>query len=101
MKQSFGAGLTLVGRTRDISETGAGIIVSASKIKHYLSRKGCKIDLMIELPNGTVRAESELARFQALEEKGAVKGYFLGVRFTKISDEDSARIAEFATATEE
>src|SRR5437868_10979018 len=98
-KQNFGAGLTLVGRTRDISETGVGIIVSASKIKHYLSRKDCRIDLVIELPGGSVRAESVLARFQPLEEGGIIKGYFMGVCFTKVSDEDHARIARFATTS--
>src|SRR5205085_6785421 len=96
-KQNLGAGLTLVGRTRDISETGAGVIVSASKIKHYLSRKNCRIDLVIELPGGSVRAESVLARFQPLEEGGVIKGYFIGVSFTKVSDEDQARIVQFAT----
>ncbi|OLE53809.1 MAG: hypothetical protein AUG51_10995 [Acidobacteria bacterium 13_1_20CM_3_53_8] len=84
-------------QTRDISETGAGVIVSASKIKHYLSRKNCRIDLVIELPGGSVRAESVLARFQPLEEGGVIKGYFIGVSFTKVSDEDQARIVQFAT----
>ena len=100
-KQNSGAGLTLVGRTRDISESGVGIIVSASKIKHYLARKDCRIDLVIELPGCSVRAESSLARFQPLEEKGVVKGYFIGVHFTNIGDDDRDRIAQFATAVEE
>ncbi|HMF57420.1 MAG TPA: PilZ domain-containing protein [Pyrinomonadaceae bacterium] len=99
-KSGFSAGLTLVGRTRDISESGVGLIVSASKIKHYLARKDCRIDLAIELPGGVVRAESTLARFQSLEEGGVVKGYFIGAHFTKITNEDRERITQFAAPNE-
>jgi|SRR5947209_223331 len=98
-RSAHGAELTLVGRTRDISETGIGVIVSASKIKHYLASKDCKIDLAIELPGETIRVEGVPARYQPLEEGGVVKGYFIGIHLTNMDAHARVMITEFATDT--
>jgi len=59
LRTSTPAELTLIGRTRDISEDGLSIIVSAGNIDRYLKQKENNFDVRLNLPDG-------LATFEAM-----------------------------------
>jgi len=56
--------LTLVGRTRNISETGMALVVSARNIDRYLNAKEKAFDAELRLPDGPLAVEAEAVYFK-------------------------------------
>jgi c-di-GMP-binding flagellar brake protein YcgR len=86
--------LALVGRTRDISETGMALLVSAKNIDRYLTRKesGCDVDL--RLPEGAVVLQASPVYFKKIR-SGGVATYLIGCRFTTVQKLQLSRLVTF------
>jgi hypothetical protein len=85
--------LTLVGRTRDLSETGMAFLVSARNIDRYLNRKESSFEVEIRLLEGVVALQAVPVYFKKLS--SAVGTYLIGSRFTAIQDQHMARLSSF------
>jgi hypothetical protein len=86
--------LTLVGRTRNISESGMALVVSARNIDRYLNAKDKSFDAELSLPDGPIALELEAVYFKKTL-SGAVATYTIGSRFTKARGQSHARLAQF------
>ena len=86
--------LTLVGRTKDITEDGLAIIVSAGNIDRYLKQKENSFDVRLTLPDGLVAFEATPVHFKRMTAGGAVS-YLIGSRFTNIDQQQLALLKEF------
>jgi hypothetical protein len=86
--------LTLVGRTRNISETGMAVVVSARNIDRYLNAKDNSFDAELRLPDGAVAMQATPIYFKKTL-TGAVATYLIGSRFTKAQNESHARLITF------
>ena len=86
--------LTLVGRTRNISESGMALVVSARNIDRYLNAKDKSFDAELRLPDGPVGLEVEAVYFKKTL-SGSVATYTIGSRFTKAQGQAHARLAQF------
>jgi hypothetical protein len=90
---------TLMGHTRDISETGLSLVVASTHVSDYdLCEVGRLLKIKLSLPSGVAEMDSEVVRSEWLDEDDPRKGYFLGVRITKIRDEDRGRFTEYLSA---
>jgi hypothetical protein len=86
--------LTLVGRTRNMSEIGAALIVSARNIDRYLRAKDNTFDLELSLPDGALALQAAPIYFKKTP-VGSGATYLIGSRFTKANSQDHARLATF------
>ena len=86
--------LSLVGRTRNISESGMALVVSARNIDRYLNAKDRSFDAELRLPDGPVGLELEAVYFKKTL-SGAVATYTIGSRFTNTHGQAHARLAQF------
>ena len=89
--------LTLVGRTRNISETGMALVVSARNIDRYLNAKEKAFDAELHLPDGPIALEVEAVYFKKTL-TGSVATYVIGSRFIKGHGQAHARLTEFLRA---
>lgn len=86
--------LTLVGRTRNISETGMAVVVSARNIDRYLNAKEKAFDAELRLPSGPIAVEAEAVYFKKTL-SGSVATYVIGSRFVRAPGQAHARLTEF------
>ena len=93
-KTGDAARLTLVGRTRDISETGMALQVSARNIDRYLTRKESGFDVELRLPEGSIVLQASPVYFKKVS-AGGVATYLIGCRFTTVQDAQLNRLVTF------
>ena len=86
--------LALMGRTRDISETGMALLVSARNIDRYLTRKENGFDVELGLPDGLVVLQASPVYFKKAA-AGGVATYLIGCRFTDVPDTQLNRLITF------
>ena len=88
------------GYTRDISDAGLALVVPSLRIGDtYLTDSKCKLRIvLLNLPTGEVEIEAAPVRYEELDE-GA--GHLIGVRITRISDDDRARFIKYLNTLEE
>lgn len=86
--------LTLIGRTRNLSETGMALLVSARNIDRYLNAKDNTFDVELRLPEGAVALQVAPVYFKKTL-TGAVATYLIGSRFIKAQPQDHARLTSF------
>ncbi len=86
--------LALVGRTRNISETGMALLVSARNIDRYLSRQENAFDVELLLPEGAVALQASAVYFKKTS-SGNVATYLIGCRFTSVQDQQIGRLVSF------
>lgn len=86
--------LALVGRTRDISETGMALLVSARNIDRYLTRKENAFDVELRLPDGGVVLQASPVYFKK-SSSTSVATYLIGCRFTSGHDLQLNRLITF------
>jgi hypothetical protein len=88
--------LPLIGYTRDISESGLALLVSAKSMSVlYNLSETYTMQLVLTLPPGPVDLEVTPVRYQHINEGNAGSRILIGARITKISDEDRARLSEY------
>jgi c-di-GMP-binding flagellar brake protein YcgR len=86
--------LALMGRTRDISETGMALLVSARNIDRYLTRKENGFDVELHLPEGALALQASPVYFKKAPAGGS-STYLIGCRFTTLQDPQLARLITF------
>lgn len=86
--------LMLVGRTKNLSETGVAVVVSARNIDRYLNAKDNTFDVELRLPDGPVALQATPIYFKKTL-AGSAATYLIGSRFTKAKPVDHARLATF------
>ncbi len=86
--------LALMGRTRDISETGMALLVSARNIDRYLTRKENGFDVELTLPEGAVVLQASPVYFKKVS-AGGVGTYLIGCRFTTVPGLQLGRLVTF------
>jgi c-di-GMP-binding flagellar brake protein YcgR len=81
------------GYTRDISESGLALIVPSLRVADtYLTESNCKLRIvLLNLPTGELEIEATPVRHQELGDGE----HLIGVRITRISDNDRARLVQF------
>jgi hypothetical protein len=84
--------LTLIGRTRDLSEVGLAVIVSAGNIDRYLKQKENTFDVELKLPDGLITFEATPIHFKRIS-PGV--GYLIGSRISALPAQQQARLFEF------
>jgi hypothetical protein len=88
--------LPLIGYTRDISESGLALMVSAKSMSVLYNLGGTyTLQLVLQLPTGPIELEVTPARYQHINEGSAGSHILIGARITKMSDEDRARFSEY------
>jgi hypothetical protein len=94
--KSGGYQLTLLGRTRDISETGAALVIPSLSLDEAFCRdKTSSLRVEIDLPTAPVKFNSTPVYCRRLNEGEARDGYLIGLRITEMSAEDSQRFRQF------
>ncbi len=85
--------LRLAGYTRDISETGLGLVVPSIRIGgQYLVSENRTLRITLELPQGdAIEIYARPVRYTPLDEDAGESGYLVGVQITRLSDADRAR----------
>ena len=85
--------LHLTGYTRDISETGLGLIVPSIRIGgQYLVSEDRTLRIMLELlPDDAIEIYARPVRYTPLDEDAGATGYLVGVLITHIADADRVR----------
>jgi hypothetical protein len=84
---------TLVGRTRNISETGLALVVPSLRLgTNKLDDGNSTLRLMLDLPTGTVELHVVPVRSHQLGENDKETGYFIGVAITHLGDDARARL---------
>jgi hypothetical protein len=88
--------LTLVGRTRNMSDTGFALIVPSLRLgTNKLDGGNSTLRLMLDLPTGTVEIHVVPVRSHQLGENDKDVGYFIGAKITHLSDGARARLVKF------
>lgn len=87
---------TLVGRTRNVSETGLALVVPSLRLgTHKLNDGNSTLRLMLDLPTGTAEIHVAPVRSQQLDEKDTDTGHLIGVKITHLSDDARARLTKY------
>jgi PilZ domain len=93
--------LPLIGFTRDISESGLALLVSAKSMSVlYSLGQQYTLQLVLNLPSGPIELEATPARFKHINEGEAGSFILIGAQITKMSDADRARFVEYLNSFE-
>ena len=93
--------LPLIGYTRDISESGIALVVSARSMSVlYNLGQSYTLQLVLTIPRASVELEITPARYQHLNEGDSGSRILIGAQITKISDEDRERFIEYLESLE-
>jgi len=93
--------LPLMGYTRDISESGVGLIVSTKSLNVlYGLGQSYTLQLVLTIPTGSVELEVTPVRYQHIKEGEAGSRILIGAQITKISDEDRVKFGEYLKSIE-
>jgi c-di-GMP-binding flagellar brake protein YcgR len=91
------ADLMLIGRTKDLSEGGMAIIVSAGNIDRYLKQQENNFQVELKLPDGLLSFEATPVHFNRfMTATGA--SYVIGSRLSKLEPSELERLMEFLKA---
>lgn len=86
----------LAGYTRDVSETGLGIVVPDIRINNFnVTRPDRALRIMLGLPGEPVEIHALPVRHIELEEDAESEGYLIGVQITRMSERDRSRYRAF------
>lgn len=75
-------GPTLLGHTRDVSETGLALVIPCLREGDYnfYDIEG-ELQITLSTPHGVIEAPAEAVRFEWIDESDKSKGFLIGVRF--------------------
>ena len=86
----------LAGFTRDVSESGLGIVLPDIRIgKSSVTRPDKLLRIMLGLPGEPIEIHALPVRYVELEEDAESEGYLVGVRITELSERDRSRYQAF------
>jgi hypothetical protein len=88
--------LTLVGRTRNVSESGLALVVPSLNLGiGHLDDRNSTLRLVLDLPDGRAEVHVTPARSYPLDGADRDGGYFIGAKITRMSDATLARYTGF------
>jgi hypothetical protein len=88
--------LRLVGRTRNISETGIAFIVPTLRIGDEFAHViGSRLLIRLYLPSGHVEIHATPVRYEQISPSPSERGYLIGVRITEMNDNEWVRMVEY------
>lgn len=90
-------GLTLVGYTKNLSEGGVALVVSARNIDRYLTQKENSFVVKLGLPNGPIEVLALPVHYKRIAAEGAVN-YEIGSSFQKLDESKLSRLVGFLRA---
>ena len=86
----------LTGYTRNISMTGMSLIVPVvPSSDSYFYDLECTLQITLSLPTGTIQMDATPIRYEPLDKDGTEKGCLIGVRITKMNQDDEVRYTEY------
>src|SRR4029453_16626520 len=88
-------GLTLVGRTKNICETGLAVVVSAGNIDRYLKRKDLPIEIELRLPSGPVKVQVTPIHYKRFSSSEGSVTYLIGSSFSQTEPADLEVLLKF------
>jgi CheY-like chemotaxis protein len=91
---------SLVGHTRDISESGLSLIVPC--VHDSDSRffgAPTLLQIILSLPTSMIEVEVSPVRYQWLEEHAGKRSYLIGARITRMSEHDAVKFKEYIGRT--
>jgi c-di-GMP-binding flagellar brake protein YcgR len=78
-------------RTRDLSETGVGVVADSIYVGYVcVVDEGRALRLRLVLPSGEIELVTTTAHYLRLDTGGAEPSYLIGLRITSMSDEAHA-----------
>jgi hypothetical protein len=88
--------LPLIGYTRDVSESGLALLVSAKSMGVlYSLGHDYTLQLVLTIPTGPLELEVRPVRYKHINEGKAGSFILIGAQITKISDKDRTRFVEY------
>lgn len=94
--------LPLIGYTRDISQSGLALLVSAKSMSLlYSLGQNYKLQLVLTLPTGPIELEVTPVRYKHINEGKAGSFILIGAQITKLSDADRKRFVEYLDSFEQ
>jgi hypothetical protein len=88
--------LKLIGHTRNISETGLAFIVPSLRIGAQFAHViGSRLRITLFLPSGHVEIHAMPVRYEQLPPEASERGYLIGVRITRMADDEWVRVVEY------
>ncbi|HVF51225.1 MAG TPA: PilZ domain-containing protein [Pyrinomonadaceae bacterium] len=86
----------IVGYTRDVSETGLGIVVPEIRLGGVtIVNPNRTLRILVGIPHEPVEMQCAPARYVRLEDEGLDAGYLVGVQIISMSKEDRARYTSY------
>jgi PilZ domain len=87
----------LAGYTRDVSETGLGMVLQEIRISSFnITRPGRTLRIMLGIPGAPVELHGVAAHYVQLEADAETEGgYLVGVQITDMSERDRSRYQDF------
>jgi hypothetical protein len=86
----------LAGFTRDVSESGLGIVLPDIRIgKSSVTRPDKTLRIMLGLPGEPIEIFALPVRYVEIDEGGESEGYLLGVRIIEMSERDRSSYQSF------
>ena len=83
-------------RTRDLSETGVGVVAGSIYVGYTcVVDEGRALRLRLVLPSGEIELETTTAHYLRLDKGGAEPSYLIGLRITSMSDEAGALYKQY------
>ena len=104
-RKSNGNGLqprahALKGYTRDMSMKGLALLVPKVHLDgHHLAAEGRELQLVLELPGGSISMQIIPHRYEQLEISESGCTYLIGAKIVQIGDEDRERYSIFISKT--
>lgn len=86
----------LKGHTLDVSINGIALIVPSILLgEHHLVGENRKLNVKLELPEGTVEMKVVPIRYESLEEDETETGYLIGAKIVEMSETDRERFTQY------
>jgi hypothetical protein len=83
-------------RTRDLSETGVGVVAGSIYVGYIcVVDEGRALRLRLVLPSGEIELVTTTAHYLRLDKGGAEPSYLIGLRITSMSDEAHALYRQY------
>jgi hypothetical protein len=94
--------LPLIGYTRDISQSGLALLVSAKSMGVlYSLGQDYQLQLILTLPTGPIELEVTPVRYKHINEGKAGSFILIGAQITRISGQDRIRFVEYLDSFEQ
>ena len=84
--KSVGFGLTMVGATNNLSESGIGLVISARNIDRYLTSVEYTVWVELSLPTGPINFTVRPVRHERVAQGKIANKYFIAANIQEISE---------------